>query len=432
MGINDNRFFKISFLSHWYFIALALAPIVCFVDYRTVDQGFERIYGSTILIMAMMLLIIRGWNNVLIRNYIPAGILLALFYISWDVVLWQDTVARKGMVYEFFLNPSLHAVAVLFVVDNLIFSENLIHTLIKIIKGLIVLGAVVSLLQVVYSSFLFTPEKFQFSMLHYHWENNPLLVRRLSIFGFTNINDIGVSFLPILALVVGYEIKENNRIPILILLLGFFISVVNNSRYIQLGFFIAAAPVLLYQGKVIRNLFIGLIGGVVMILLMGIVLHLIGYDISSYIQERLLDPSGGTRLLALEIFARFFPENPLFGTGTHLTQEVFVALADRSSQIHVGYLAHLFSYGIVGTFLALLFWGLIALRLWKVGRRTGFYGSFFGFLVFLWANVSMVFYWVFTFGLALSYLFASYYDRKYIEENEFIEGTERPLFKIGQ
>ncbi len=424
MGINDNRFFKISFLSHWYFIALALAPIVCFIDYRTADQGFDRIYGSTILILAIVLLIARGWNHVLIRNYIPVGILLALFYTSWDVILWQDTIARKGVFYEFFLNHSLHAVAVLFVVDNLIFSKNLIQSLVKIMKGLIVLGAMVSLLQVVYNPFLFTPEKFQASMLHYHWENNPLLVRRLSIFGFSNINDIGVSFLPMLALVVGYEIKENNRIPILMLLLGFFISVVNNSRYIQLGFFIAAAPVLLYQGKVVRNFVIGMVGGVVMILLMALILQLIGYDINSYIQERLLDASGGTRLLALEIFARFFPENPFFGTGTHLTHEVFVALADRSSQIHVGYLAHLFSYGIVGTFLALLFWGLIALRLWKVGRRTGFYGSFFGFLVFLWANVSMVFYWVFTFGLALAYLFASYYDRKQIEENEYIKGTE--------
>jgi hypothetical protein len=66
----------------------------------------------------------------------------------------------------------------------------------------------------------------------------------------------------------------------------------------------------------------------------------------------------------------------------------------------------------VGTFLTLWFWGLIAFRLWKVGRKTGFYGSFFGFLVFLWANVTLVYYWVFTFGLVLCYLFASYYDQK--------------------
>jgi hypothetical protein len=356
MGINETRFLKLGFLTHWYFIALALAPIVCFFDYKSVDQGFDRIYGTTILVIALMVLIIRGWNNVVLRYYIPAGLFLALYYTSWDVVLWQDTVARKGLIYEFFLNRSLHAVAVLFVVDNLSFSKNLIHSLVKIMKGLIILGAVVSLLQVVSSPFLFTPEKFRFSMLHYHWENNPLLVRRLSIFGFSNINDIGVSFLPILALVVGYEIKENNRIPFLMLVLGFFISVVNNSRYIQLGFFVAVAPVLFYQGKVLRNLLVGLIGGVVLILFMGLVLQLIGYDIGNYVEERLLDESGGTRILALEIFGRFFPENPFFGTGTHLTQEVLVALADRSSQIHVGYLAHLFTYGLVGTFLALLFW----------------------------------------------------------------------------
>lgn len=424
MGINNTGFFRLSFLSHWYFIALAFAPVVCFIDYRTVDQGFDKIYGSTILIMALALFIVRGWNHVIVRYYIPAGILAAIFYTSWDVILWQDTIARKGVIYEFFLNRSLHAVAVLFVVDNLVFSKNLIQSLIKIMKGLIVVGAIVSLLQVIHNPFFFTPEKFQASMLHYHWENNPLLVRRLSIFGFTNINDVGMSFLPILALVVSYEIKENNRIPILMLLLGFFIAVVNNSRYIQLGFFIAAAPVLFYQGKILRNFLIGMFGIVVLVLLMGLVLHFIGYDVGRYVEERLLDESGGTRLLALEIFGRFFPENPFFGTGTHITQEVFVALADRSSQIHVGYLAHLFSFGLVGTFLALLFWSLIALRLWKVGIKTGFYGSFFGFLVFLWSNVSMVFYWVFTFGLALSYLFASYYDGKFNEESKYTESTD--------
>ncbi len=415
MVIENSSIYSIRFWAHWFFFALVLAPVVSYLDYHSVDQGFDKIYGSSILILALLLLIARGPGNVIFRNYIPIGIFLAVYYTSWDIILWQDMVARKGIFYEFLLNRTLHAVAVLFLVDNLLFSKKLIDVLVVLMKGLIVVGAVVSLFQVVYDPFLFIPERFQESMLHYHWENNPLQIRRLSVFGYTNVNDIGFSFLPVLALVVGHEISEKKKIPVLMLILGFFIAVVSNSRYIQLGFFVAAAPALFYQGRILRNSLMALVGVVFLVLFMGIVLHLIGYDIGRYIDERLLDEGASTRLLAFEIFGKFFPDNPYFGTGQHLSDEVIVALSGRSSQIHVGYLSHLFSYGVAGTSLALLFWGFIAHRMWVVARRTGFYGSFFGFLVFLWANVTMVFYWVFTFGLALCYLFASYYDSK---ENE--------------
>ncbi|MFW5889889.1 MAG: O-antigen ligase family protein [Marinilabiliaceae bacterium] len=412
MVIENSNIYSLRFWIHWYFFALVLAPIVCFIDYHSIEQGFERIYGGTLMMIALLLLIGRGSGNVVIRNYIPVGVFLAVYYLSWDIVLWQNLIARKGIFYEFLLNRTLHAVAILFIVDNIVFSRKLIDTLVVLMKGLVVVGAVVSLVQVIHDPFFFAPERFQESMLHYRWGTDPLQVRRLSIFGFTNVHDIGLSFLPVFALITGYEVKEKGRIPIVIMLLAFFIAVVNNSRYVQAGYFIAAAPALFYQGRVIRNSLIAIGGLVVLVLFMGLVLQVVGYDVERYIDERILAETAGTRILALEIFLRFFPDNPVFGTGVHLTEDVEVALAERSSQIHVGYLAHLFSYGVIGTFLALFFWGLIAWRLWQVGRRTGFYGSFFGFMIFLWANITMVYYWVFTFGLALCYLFASYYDKK--------------------
>lgn len=423
MVTESKNIYSLQFWAHWYFFALVLAPVVCYIDYLFVEQGFERIYGGTIMMLALLMVLVRGSGGILVRDYILAGIFLAVYYTAWDIILWQNMIARKGIFYEFFLNRTLQAVAVLFVVDNLVFSKKLIDILVVFMKGLIVVGSVVSFIQVVHDPFFFTPEEFQNSMLHYSWGRNPLQVRRLSVFGFTNVNDIGVSFLPMLALVVGYEVKEKRRIPWFVLLLAFFISVVNNSRYVQFGFFIAAAPLLFYQGRLLRNSLLGLIGVVMIVLFMGVVLHIIGYDVERYIEERILSETAGTRLLAFEVFSRFFPDNPYFGTGVHLPDEVVVALAGRSSQIHVGYLSHLFSYGLVGTFLALLFWGLIAKRLWKVARRSGFYGSFFGFLVFFWSNATMVYYWIFTFGLALSYLFASYYDRKEEEHIRDIKGT---------
>ncbi|MFO8002218.1 MAG: O-antigen ligase family protein [Marinilabilia sp.] len=426
MVIENSNIYSLRFWIHWYFIALVLAPFVCFVDYYTVFQGFDRIYGGTMVIIALLLLIGRDSGNLVLRNYIPVGLILAAYYLTWDVVLWQNMIARKGIYYEFLLNRTLQAVALLFVVDNIVFSRKLIDTLMVLMKGLVVVGAVVSLIQIIHDPFFFAPENFQEFMLSYRWGTDPLQVRRLSIFGFTDVDDVGLSFLPIFALITAYEVKEKGRIPIVIMLLAFFIAVVNNSRYIQVGYFIAAAPALFYQGRVLRNALVSMAGLVVLVLLMGLVLQLVGYDLERYIDERLLAETAGTRLLALEIFLQFFPDNPFFGTGVHLTDEVVVALAERSSQIHVGYLAHLFSYGIVGTFLVLMFWGFIARRLWKVARRTGFYGSFFGFMVFLWTNVTLVFYWVFTFGLALCFLFASYYDTK--EEDEPSRDNKKAIY----
>lgn len=417
MVIENSNIYSIRFWVHWYFFALVLAPFVCFVDYYTLDQGWDKIYGASIVLLGLLLLLAKGSGNVVFRNYLFAGMILAAYYTIWDITLWQGTVERKGIFYEFLLHRTIHAVAILFVVDNLLFSRKLIETLVWMMKGTIVVAAVFSMIQVVVDPFFFTPDIFEDIMSRYSWGSNTLHVRRLSIFGFSNLNDIGLSFLPVVAVMTGYEVKEKDRIPVLMLILAFFVVVVNNSRYIQLGFFIAAAPALYYRGRLLRNSLVALVGMAALILFMGLVLEAIGYDVGLYIEERLLDDSGGSRILAFEIFSRFFPDNPIFGTGQHLTQEILVALAGRSSQIHVGYLSHLYSFGIVGTFLALTFWVLIAFRLWKVAKRTGFWGSYYGFMVFLWANVTMVFYWVFTFGLALCYLFASYYDSKENEEN---------------
>jgi len=77
MVIENSNIYSIRFWAHWYFFALVLAPIVCYLDYNSIEQGFDRIYGSTVLILALLLLIGRGGGNVVYRAYIPVGIFLA-------------------------------------------------------------------------------------------------------------------------------------------------------------------------------------------------------------------------------------------------------------------------------------------------------------------------------------------------------------------
>ena len=152
----------------------------------------------------------------------------------------------------------------------------------------------------------------------------------------------------------------------------------------------------------------------VVLVLLAIGLSLVGFDVEGYVEQRLLANSASTRLLAFEIFQKFFGRNPWFGSGVHLSNEVIVALAGRSSQIHVGYLAHLYSYGIIGSFLVFGFWLLIFIRFRRTALRTAYWGSVVGILVFLWANVTLVTYQIFTYGIMMSFLFDRYYYHTYL------------------
>jgi len=133
----------------------------------------------------------------------------------------------------------------------------------------------------------------------------------------------------------------------------------------------------------------------------------------AYIAERLLANTASTRFLAFELFAKYFPENPFFGTGEHVTAELARSLQGRSSQIHVGYLSHLFEFGIFGSILLFSFWFYIAKRLFKTSRRFNYYGTFLGFLCFLVANLTLVKYSIFEYGIILSLLF-----NKGLEQNK--------------
>jgi hypothetical protein len=122
-----------------------------------------------------------------------------------------------------------------------------------------------------------------------------------------------------------------------------------------------------------------------------------------------------SRYLAYELFQKYFPQHPVFGTGVHLTDEIRrVANEGGSSQIHVGYFSHMVSYGIVGSFLLFSFWLLLARDLFKKAKLTGFYGAFFAFLVFLWANAAMVDYNIFYPGVIIAIIYSEYHYNNFL------------------
>jgi hypothetical protein len=98
-----------------------------------------------------------------------------------------------------------------------------------------------------------------------------------------------------------------------------------------------------------------------------------------------------------------------------MSEEVWIASnAFGSSQIHVGYLAHLVAFGAIGSLFLFGFWFALTLNLRKTAMKTGYWGSFYAFLVFLWSNVTLVHYTIFFYGL----IFALIFDKHYKDKNK--------------
>ncbi len=408
--------FRISNLVNLYFITLAIAPIICFLDYETVDQGFFKLYGATMLLLAILLLIRNGFSRSKLDIILFFALGVYLYNLAWDIILMQRTLERKGFVFDFFVNPYLHIAAFIYVIDNFKVSKDLVRLLIKVFIGTMLVASVVSFIQVVHDPFFFTPEKVIAYTRMMGAMYNDFEIRRVSIFGYLGNLEETISYLPLVAIVIAYFTLEKKKVPYLLLFLGFIVPFANNYRYAQLGYFITFLPLLIIGKSKLRTFlwitFFTILGG---LLFVGI-LELMGFNLESYVRERLLSNSASTRLLAFEIFKKFFVRHPWFGSGVHLAEEVAVAIGGRSSQIHVGYLSHLYSYGIIGSAITFSFWFMIAKRFYRTAVRTQFWGSFAAILVFLWANVTQVYYQVFSLGLMMAFLFDRYYFTKWQDE----------------
>ena len=144
--------------------------------------------------------------------------------------------------------------------------------------------------------------------------------------------------------------------------------------------------------------------------------NLFGYNLVDFYDTRLFeegDITKSSRYFAFEIFTKHFPDNPWFGNGVHLTEEIAKEIKGRSSQIHIGYLSHLVSFGVVGSLLLFGFWFSALRTFYKRARITKFYGSFFAFLMLVWANVTLVSYEIFYVGIIFAIVFDKYYWDKY-------------------
>jgi len=242
--------------------------------------------------------------------------------------------------------------------------------------------------------------------------------RRTSIFGFVDLNELGLSFLPLLSILIGYKIKYRIRNYSMYLLLGGLISILSNNRYVMFGFIILSVQVLLARKVRLTSLINYVLVSSILFLIIFQVLKIFDYDLQQWFENRLFVEGSiteTTRFKAIMNFLYFFPKYMIWGTGVHLTEEIRTASeAIGSSQIHVGYLSHLVSYGLVGSALLFGFWFLLLKDLYKSAKTSNYWGSYYAFLVYFWAQLTLVNYSIFFSGLIFALIFSQYFKTKKI------------------
>lgn len=378
---------------------LAFTPIWGVILYALFNDFdiYNKLISTIFIIFAAIGLIKSNYKLRLPKYFIL--LVLYILYISYWTYITK--LGLSNLLYQ------IGFVAFFLILINERIWTIKISRLNQVFQLTLLVSLVVILIQVFDSSFL---------MNNYFREGNAnssiYTARRTAIFSFADKDDIGLSFLPIFSVVLAHEVRKKKASMWIWIIIGATISILTNTRYIMVGYLIVVFQIFYYfnikVSLLIKNLIILGISGFILFQ----ITQFLGYNFRDFFDQRLFKEGNieeTTRFLAIEAFVEFFKDNWLFGTGLHLTEDIEQFLRGRSSQIHVGYLSHLVSYGVVGSTLLFGFWIAFGRDLFKHAKRTKYYGGFFSFLVFLWANFTFVQYPLISYGLLLSILIDRYY-----------------------
>lgn len=343
------------------------------------------------------------------------ALIFALYKFAWAFFIDVDRHFFTS-IYHFLRDFSIFFLVI--VVYNTKFTTAFIRQSLIIIKATVILALLVSLIQVV------TPEFFD-ARMYLRDDYQPLVdiyrQRRTSLFGFIDPNAYGLAFIPLLSVLIGHLLCVKSRQYVFFLVAGGGVAFLTNARYIMVSFIILTIIIVLSSRNRLAGLFrYTLIASVVGIVILQLLVYL-GYDFGQWYESRLLAEGAleeTTRFKAIGNFLVFFPQNPWFGAGL-MTEEIRMASrAIGSSQIHVGYLAYLVYYGVVGCFFLFSFWFLLTKKLFKTAKKTNYWGSLFAFIVFFWSFATMVQSQILYYGLIYALIFDKYYSDKHKETHK--------------
>jgi hypothetical protein len=397
---------------------MLLSPILSYITFGLMGLMSITYYFTQFTFFYGIIFIIVKGKTAKIPSFLYLFIIYSVYQSIWSFA--NGGFERRGL-FQILVNRDIAAIIfIIIIIYNTDFNERFIKKSILIIKITVIIAALVSLIQVVDFSFMDSNPIWANGAVGNTLFGDLYLDRRGSIFGYINQNEMGLSYMPLLSVLIGILLYQRYRFYYFFLILGGISAILCNARYVMVAFLLITIQVLIAQKIKIKGLFKFLILFSISGFLFIQILLYFGYDFHDWYNTRLFAEGSlkeTTRYKAIGTFLKFFPQHVLFGFGGPTEEMVAASNAVGSSQIHVGYLAHLTYYGITGSFFLFGFWFLLAKKLYKTAKLTNYWGSFFAFLTFLWANVAMVYFSIFFYGIIFALVLDKYYQDKFSEKN---------------
>lgn len=398
-------------IAQYLIFSLLLSPIISYVLIRHLKfpKPYYFVFSFIILIFSVFF-----FREVKIL-YAPKFLFLFFCYSIMRAYYHIIYIERDKfwLTNYYYIILFISTFLLIIIVYNVTYSKVFIDRTVKFLKILIFGSVIISIIQVFDYSFL---NVWKFEDLQ-KYESSLYLLRRFALFGFSDPNDIGLSFVPMMAVFFSHIMIEKARYINLYLLLVGVISFLSNTRYVMLGFLILLIQVIYTNSSKLNTRFKTFFSIIIVVATILLILNNLGYDFEEFQDKRLFREGSieeTSRYKAISNFIKFFPENPFWGTGVHLTDEIRKASHKiGSSQIHVAYLSHLVSYGIFGSFLLFGFWFYLSLYFYRNAKKTGFWGSFFAMMIYLMAQLTLVYYSFLLTGMIFALIFDKYYMDSY-------------------
>lgn len=410
-------------------LVFTVLPFLSIVSRIAANMSFSYILNILAFVLLGIVLIVNT-TKIYFPKYLMYYSLFALYTILSDFFIVNKSFDFKYL----YSNGLLASVFLIFFIENGKYTEIFVNKYLKFnVLILYIALAVIIIQQVVNSKFLVDPN----FVKDYFFANNDTQMRLPSIYSYIGGSiTVGLSFLPILGYVIADSLKNAKKDYVILFIMGALFSFLTKYRWIMINYIVLLILIPLYKKlNIIRVLLI--IVSIALSLFAGyFLLEKLNVPVDKYLQDRIFETnsggishsSAGTRLLAFEIFSELFPQNPLWGKGERLwtygggvDTELMWALKGRSSQIHVGYLSLLYTYGIVGAILYILFLIFILKKLYQDALIHKNWGIFLAFVGFVLANTTLVQFTINDMGLLIVLAFNNYLLEKETLETKVLD-----------
>lgn len=381
-----------------------LYPLLGYLSFIFLD--LKPYFISTSMIMMSFLYKVQIKSSIIFPTYLKYYLLYAVTVFISTHIINRFPVSRHHLAI-ILLNVSV--VLIFLIIENSKITSSFIKRSSRLIFYLIIFAAVVSFIQYFRAHFFINTETY---LTDFGYVDKIGYERRvLSIFtwgDFMNTSYMAIGFIIFYGILVT-EMRKGGR-KIFITVLTLIVIFLSQYRVAYLTFLIMTLA--LYFRKI---MFKPIIQISFVIVAMMLIVSFLQFNVDYFVEERLASESALTRIDAVKAFFYAFPQNPFFGTGGVRTEALFQGYG-HVAQLHNGFLAILFYYGILASIFHTLFIVSLFKKTLKTARTASYWPPFIGMICYVAGTVTLPGVNFYIPGLIFMMVFNKYYYDKFITD----------------